>query len=365
MLVVNSKRFSAVCNRNIPIQEIINSILSLWRFNLLTRKPSVIFDEVGIPATDLDMATFLMELTGRKATAVIPDYRTMFAATVRENVKVNPKNRYGTLLGLNANKKTFNFSLRMWDNNVTNSSNGTVGAYRKFSLTDLEGNLYQKFSGIEFDPTAEENEFLKPLYDENSTINFQYFVSPERRTTIYSAPYMLTKLLIERIDDEAKTYFAHMKSLNVNTTSAYEESEAESEIISVGSSKDITVRALEVEVDHSGFIGEYNLGDFDTVEDNYEFYRAARNNLIYKVKPFLTVYTRLAELAYFKYDVGKLPDWIEGQGFNWQPYKKPKARITWDMLSIVDGEKMLSLRKRVHDVNVHVSDKYEEASKMV
>jgi hypothetical protein len=155
-----------ILNRSAPIQDVIDTLIDHWGYDLYTRKPGPAYYADGaFNATDLDLACFLSALVDRKAVINLPKYEAKRAKTIREGERVlSASNRHGQVQGLTANKEVFSFSVRILDQNViqagTEDTPDTVGAFRNFMLVDIDGEWHDGWKTIEFMPSAKENDFL-------------------------------------------------------------------------------------------------------------------------------------------------------------------------------------------------------------
>lgn len=113
--ILNNDIVKAILSYDQKMDEIIPLVCSWWGYDLYSRKPGpAYFDEdMNFHTTDLDLACFLFELANRKAVINLPEYHSFRPRSVKEGqVLTSKENRHGQLLGLNANKETFNFSDR-------------------------------------------------------------------------------------------------------------------------------------------------------------------------------------------------------------------------------------------------------------
>jgi hypothetical protein len=143
-----------ILNRHSDITEAAEKVCDFWSYDLMNRKPSPAYDEYGLfKGTDLDLAVFLYALAERGAVINIPRYKSMRQSKMREDqTLLSKENRHGELLGVQANKDFFTFSINVMDQNVVGEDK--VGDYRTFSMTDLDGGFYPGWETIQFVPTA-------------------------------------------------------------------------------------------------------------------------------------------------------------------------------------------------------------------
>jgi len=214
-MILENPLMKTIMDRTQKIGPVIDTVLSHWEYDLFSRKPGiaqcVTEDGETIIETDLDMASFIAALGERNAVINLPDYNARRPETVKENqVSISKDNRHGKLLGTTSNQQTFSFGIRFKDAQVINLlEDEEVGAYRTFLMTDLHGDLYEGYDGIEFIPTYEENEWFykKGIWTddpnvEGNIIHFKNFVSPQKWLSFYGKHYFLIKALENRVAEQ-------------------------------------------------------------------------------------------------------------------------------------------------------------------
>lgn len=362
-----SDALQRVLDRFQPIEDLITNLVDHWGFDLYSRKPGPAYDSDGVfKGTDLDLACFLSALVDRKAVIVLPTYERMRAVSKREGERVISKeNRHGQLQGLVSNKKVLSFSVRILDQNVIRSGNETegdqVGAFRNFTLVDVHGKWHDGWKNIEFMPSAQENEFLndKALWS-GTNISFKNFVAPQRWVSFFGQYYTLTKVLINRLEQEvefANTSVQTLEQAGVRWPPWGEHgAKKEWPVTTKGASKSIKVDAFEAEVD-AEFYGIFKPYP-KTTEGLVEAATVART-LKNKVIPALRFPIRCTELAFVQAgckDKG-FPSWISGA--KWEEGYIPKGtRTEWNRLVLnqtFPGQKALALRYRVFQKSEQVS----------
>jgi hypothetical protein len=338
-----------VMDRSRPIAGAIDEVQSWWGYDLYNRKPSAAYIQDGVfKTTDLDLACFLYALLGRKAVINIPTYRSRTRTTVREDQKVtSDRNRHGEIIGLTANKEFFSFSIRIKDLNVVGEDQ--VGYARNFMLTDYDGSWYDGWKVIEFVPTLKENRFIteNELWTGNR-IYFQNFVSPNRWVSLFGHHYVLTKMMIDRLTEEAKYLRKQMKEM-IEDGITYPEGKgpvtAEEGTYSYGESRPVKFTTFEVLLQYPDLVGEYP--ELDHTQENlvscYE-QQKQYSAIISKLK-FMT---RATELAHSQ-SPDRFPAWIRHA--RWEDgYKlSPRARNLYQRLILFQpkvGEKGFALCRR-------------------
>lgn len=351
-----------IMDKSKNIKDTINEVSSWWKYDLFSRKPGPAYDEDGtFLGTDLDLACFLYELSDRNAVINLPTYKSLRKTKIKEGQSlVSKENRHGVLLGLNANKNTFIFSVRIKDMNVITTE--SVGDFRNFSLTDFDGNWYDGWRKIEFIPSAKENTFLteSKILEENH-ITFKNFSHPNRWTSFFGQYYFMTKCLIDRLTEEAAYYnYKIKKMIEMGIRYPISEAPVEWPKQEAEKGKSIKVKAFNVEID----IPENN-SVFPNYEDNQEnlvLLTKLRKEYVYKIIPRLRFATRATELSYYNQKSDVLPHWLKD--VKWEnDYVVPGKRTKWQRLVLFQpgvGERGVAIRKREFEKSEIVSKNYEE-----
>lgn len=360
--VLDNEVMQRIMDRSQDMEETINEVISWWRYDLFNRKPGPAYDENGeIVGTTLDLSCFLFELAERNAVINIPSYKSMRAASVTEGQHVvSAENRHGCITNLIANKNTFSFSVRIRDMNVISEEG--VGAYRTFSLTDLDGDWYDGWKKLEFIPSAKENKFIfENKMNIGNDVVFNEFVHPNRWSSIYGQYYFMTKALIERLSEEASHCFKEIKRmLDEGITYPPKEAPAEWPEKEKIAGKKIQVNAFDFEIDIPENDSKYKT--YKSTQKNLVELTKKRNWYVYSVVPKLRFATRATELAFIKHGEGKVASWIKN--VNWESdYVQAGKRTKWDRLVLFQpkvGEVGVSLRKRVYSKTEEVSLDYDD-----
>jgi len=349
-----------ILDRTSDMTPIGEEIQSWWGYDLMNRKPSPAYDDYGIfKGTDLDLACFLYALTGRDSVINIPTYKRHTQMKVREDQQViSAENRHGKLIGVGANQDFFSFNISIIDENIV--SEDRVGEPRSFSLTDKTGNWYDGWKKIEFVPTLKENRFLteNKLWS-GSSIVFSHFIHPNRWTSVFGKHYVITRLYMERVSDQAAHINRELKRL-ISTGLEYPEGEGPRPYVptSYGDSKRESFTAFEMKVymPETQYKGEYPTVKA-TEKDLVEGYKL-RKKYVYSVIPKLRFMTRASEFAHYNAP-DRMPAWIKN--VNWESGFKipPKGRTQYDRLKLFQdkvGEHSISLLKRTYSKSATVSD---------
>lgn len=347
-----------ILDRTSNIQPVIEEVSSWWNYDILTRKPSPAYNDYGIfQGTDLDLACFLYGLVGRNSVINIPDYKGHSKKKIREDQQLTSKrNRNGQLTGVGAHKHFFSFNITMIDQNVIGEDK--VGDFRTFSLTDKYGEWYNGWSKIQFVPTIKENRFIteNKLWS-GSTIYFSNFIHPNRWTSFFGHHYVITKMLIERLEDEAKYLYGHVKAMQAEGITFPKKGGPSSHDYDYGKGKQAKFPAFESVI----YIPKSQIsGDYIDIEHNQknlvDSYRT-RTSFIYNILPSLRFMTRASEFAHFK-NSDRMPAWLKN--VKWESdFVMPGKRIKWDRLKLFQakvGEHSISILKREYEKSTTVSD---------
>jgi hypothetical protein len=337
--VIDSPRLQTILDRTKPIQPVIDELMSHWSYDLYTRKPGAAYTEDGVfTGTDLDLACFLFALAERGAVINIPKYTSRRPKQETQGeIITSADNRHGKILGVTANKEIFSFSIRINDANVMTTD--TVGNFRNFMIVDIDGTWYDGWKTIEFVPSAKENDFLtnNKLWTGNSVV-FKNFIHPNRWISFYGQHYYATKVLLDRLTEEAsflKAMAADMRAKGIVIGGNGGEKKEWPKKTVVGDQKSIKIKVMEAEAEYPEFVGDYPK-DALTMLPEYtgstpsELLKAVENrsrNLTYSIIPKLRFPVRATECAFFLHgDNGnKMPTWIEN--------------AKWDKDFVVAGKK--------------------------
>ncbi len=353
-----SKLVQATLDRSNDLDKIVDEVFSsLWTPDLINRNPCFEYvqgeDGKRYKETSFDLLPLLLNFSLRSAFVNQKYYNNLRPSTKKSNeLVISKENRHGPVLQVNAHKESHAFSILIKDFNVVQMpSNGfeRVGAPRRFTIIDDAGNWYEGFKGLEFIANLTENELFnrQKLLDKDGSINFKYFVHPARAMAIYSAGYLITKLVEERRADEAKFYRDLAKQLEEKEGISLPEIEEDpswkfyfkknrrmakfipkkifmkkSEVSEKYPGETDVAAVLLADLEHPEFKGEYkiyglnsgrkllpfNRFDFDNLPRNknalldiLRYCKARDNYLTHNIGTQLRTGTRAAELAFLKF----------------------------------------------------------------
>lgn len=357
--VLDTPRMQTILDKSQPIQPVVDEMMNHWSYDLYSRKPGAAYTDDGVfVGTDLDLACFLFALAERGAVINIPKYTSRRPKQVTEGeIVTSADNRHGKVLGVLANKENSSFSIRINDANVMTTD--SVGNFRNFMLVDVDGEWYDGWGTIEFLPDAKENDFLndKNLWSGNSVV-FKNFIHPNRWVSFFGQHYFATKVLLDRLTDEAKYLkgvAADMRARGIKIGGAGGEKKEWPKKTVVGEQKSIKVDVIEAEVEYPDFVNEYPdadtvgsmLPDYTGTSDS-ELLKAVENrarSLTYSILPKLRFATRATEYAFMKHGENglKMPAWIENARWDRSYVLKGKKKV-WSRLVFKRG---IALRFRL------------------
>ena len=322
------------------------------------RSPRPALDAKGMfQATDLDLLSFLVPLMERRAVVEIPVYENRRQRVRKEHERKIGCSNFGTVTGLTSNEDVFSFSVRLFDQTIAvcdaKTEAETTGANRNYMLVDVDGSWHDGWKEVVFNPTAEENAFLTEygLWTGN-TVRFQYSVHPNRRQSIYGAPYLRLKLLSARLYDEASFYRSEVKRLEALGFRLPED--VKGPVVSVeavGNTQSIQVETMEMVFDMPNFSGAYV--PVVTSEAGLREAYLRQKYLTYTLRPLVQFVVRADEVAFFRFGAknGFVAPWM--QGMVWQEkYRLPRGRIDWNRLELAP---CVALRYRIKYITQHVS----------
>lgn len=350
-----------ILNRESEIFPDIEIVQNFWGYDLMKRKPSPAYNDYGLfQGTDLDLACFLYSMANRGAVINIPKYKAMRQTKVREDQRlISKENRHGKIIGVQANKDYWTFSINVIDENVIGEDK--VGDFRTFSLTDLDGSWYPGWDRIEFVPTLKENRFIteNELWTGNTLI-FKNMIHPNRWTSFFGHHYIITKMMIARLEEESKFLNYEIKRLQKEGITFPKGTGPKSyDYASYGETKPVKVEVFHADIfmPETKYVGKYP--PIENTQDSLinAYQRRKRYQSSLKNLRFMT---RATEYAHSKAP-GNLPYWIKG--VSWEPGFKltPRARNTWERLKLFQsgvGEFSVSLIRRWSEKTARVSDKY-------
>lgn len=354
--ILENPMVHSILNRTYKMEDVIVEALSWWDYDLFRRRPSPAYDEYGIfKSTDLDLACFLYALAGRGAVINIPYYKSHTQTKVREDQQLkSTANRHGELINISANKHFFSFNINIIDMNIIGEDK--VGDYRTFSLTDKSGVWYDGWKSIQFEPTLKENRFItaNSLWTGQEII-FTNFIHPNRWVSFFGHHYVISKLLINRLEEECQFLNSEIKRLQAAGVKFPDGVKPSQHSYAYGASKTEKFTAFQskIYVPKTHIEGEYTILNENwralvTAYKSRKFYMKAINKLRFM--------TRASEYAHYK-NPNRMPAWLKN--VKWESgFREPGKRTDWDRIKLFQpkvGEHSVSILKRTYQKSATVS----------
>ncbi|KKS38553.1 MAG: hypothetical protein A3G49_06615 [Candidatus Sungbacteria bacterium RIFCSPLOWO2_12_FULL_41_11] len=341
----------AIADRSVPMtEEFVDAVIAQSIFGWEGRHPAPVLDEDGnFQGTDLDLLSFLVPIAERGAVIELPSYRSRRVSVAKANERhIGEGNRFGAVTGLTSNQDVFSFSIRIWDNTVVvrdpETERESVGAFRNFMLVDVTGKWHDGWDRIVWDPIAKENDFLTKngLWTGN-TVYFKNAVHPNRWQSVFGAPYLLLKMLIERLREESSFYRQEVTRLEAHGLELPEGEKKESgPTVSSVEQQKIKVETLEALIDMPVFNGTYRSVP-NTEEGLVQAYRHQKK-LTWTLKPKAQLVVRADELAYFLYGKDRVASWMSERG--WKTFTPPRGRTVWKQM-VLSNDVAYRFRRKI------------------
>ncbi len=346
-----------ILNRKLEIQPVCEEVLGWWNYDLFKRKPSPAYDEYGIfKGTDLDLACFMYALAGRGAVINIPTYKAHTQTKKRVDQELKSKyNRHGELLSVGANKAFFSFNINVMDQNIIGEDK--VGDYRTFSLTGKDGEWYEGWQTIQFEPTLKENRFIteSKMWSGNRVV-FNNFIHPNRWTSFFGHHYVITKMLEGRLTDQAafmNTEVKRIQAAGVNFPSSGEKPQSHDYAYGDGVQKRFNAFEAMIYTPETFITGSYHIYP-ETQKGLVAAYNDRKD--LMKVITKLRFMTRASEYAHYT-NPDRMPAWFKN--VKWEDdFVMPGKKIKWQRLKLFQpkvGEHSVSILKRTYTKSARVA----------
>jgi hypothetical protein len=348
-----------IMDRSFPIagdfvRDAVNGVI----MNFTGRSPRPALNAKGVfQATDLDLLSFLVPLAVRRAIIEIPTYENRRQRVRKESERKIGTNNFGAVTSLVSNQDVFSFSVRLFDQTIAVCDQKTegeaTGAHRSYMLVDVDGTWHDGWSKLVWNPTVKENSFLTDhgLWTGNA-VQFQHYVHPNRRQSIYGAPYLRLKMLSARLADEASFYQSEVQRLEALGMVLPAGVKGPVAVVeAVGGVKSIKVETMEMVLDLPDFTGQYPSVEVSEagIKEAYE----RQKYLTYSLRPLVQFVVRSDEAAFFRFGVreGFVASWMKGAV--WQSgYRLPRGRVDWNRLELAPA---VALRYRIKTVTQPVA----------
>ncbi len=354
--IMENPLVTTILDHSANIQPVIEEVLSWWNYDLFARKPSPAYNDYGIfKGTDLDLACFMYALAGRGAIINIPEYESHTQRKTREDQQLKSKyNRNGELLSVGANKHFWSFNINIIDQNVIGEDK--VGDYRTFSLTGKDGEWHKGWRTIQFEPTLKENRFIteNKLWSGHKIV-FKNFIHPNRWTSFFGHYYVITKMLLERLTDQAKFMNSEVKRLQEAGVKFPMVDGPKSHSYDYGKGVSQKFVAFEAKI----YIPKL------FIENDYNLYPESQRGLLTayntrkefnKTISALQFMARASEYAHYT-NPDRMPAWLKNVVWE-KDFVEPGKRTNWERLKLFQpkvGEQSVSILKRTYTKSATVS----------
>ena len=218
------------------------SILNNYWANQLI---STLTDEVE---SQPGMLSFLMRLNDQPDDRYIklPHYQSIKPRKLKDNEMVlDEYGKYGILLNIVSNRKTFNFSVRLNDMTIVKYDyelrKQTRGSYRSFALTDKYGNIAKNWRTLKIFQMHETKKIFDN-HDKHQILTFDTFAGDQLASKLLTIKYFLLKCYINRLVFE-RDYWKGVKDRaserQLNYDWEYEKRQAEQLAAETGDTNDL------------------------------------------------------------------------------------------------------------------------------
>lgn len=358
-----AKTVQAVANRRNPLVRrlldrtqaltpaFVARVIKQTQFGFAGRKPRVSLDDTGAPRpTDMDLFSFLVGALARNAIIEIPYYVNRTPKQLTEHTRHIGMGRFGKLIDLVAHREHLSLSVTIIDQTMVTSDpvsfTEASGQPRTYLVVDYTGNWYRGCYGVGFKPTPAEAAFQKRyLLNTEGQNRFKRPLHPNRRESIFGAPYLCAKLLLTRIEDE----LAHTRRelTRQETEQAITPFDAYAPTIIVGEKASIMVPTFTVSLmgDHLALEGDYAAcADYVEARSLYVTLEQFRTRVQFIV--------RAAEIAFYHHGLktNAVAPWIKG--ISWQTSASADPHVTMACIRLTNS---LTLRYKADMVSKAVA----------
>lgn len=144
----------------------------------------------------------------------LPHYNNITKRKLKDNeLYVDDNGKYGILLNIVSNKKTFNFSVRLKDMTIIKYNEllqkQERGSFRSFTLTDKYGNIGENWKVLKVFQMHETKKIFDN-HDKHDKQNFDCFIDDSIGDELLSIYYFVLKCYINRLVRE-RDYWLNLK----------------------------------------------------------------------------------------------------------------------------------------------------------
>lgn len=192
----NSKKF---------LEAIINPKITILKDGICEALYKTVLNQIK---KDNSLLSFLLKLVdcGEERYIKLPHYVNINPRKLKDTEFLLKENgKYGVLLNIISNRKTFNFSVRLRDMTIIvydkKIQKQTRGSYRSFTLTDRFGNISENWKTLKV-YTIDEEKKIFDNHDKSEIITQEFFIGNNISELLKDIKYFLLKLYIKRLELE-------------------------------------------------------------------------------------------------------------------------------------------------------------------
>jgi hypothetical protein len=281
----------------------------------------------------------LVELYKRSADIRLNGYENQLPWKARAGEqRIGNQKPHGQIVDLISHQKHLSFSVRIKDMSVLKSDAGepTLGATRSYMIADHAGNWSPGWHGFDWGKTDDELSYLNRrslLID--GKVQFNDYLHQNRRQSIYGAPYLLLKLLWQRLEEEISFYEAELKRLEQHGIAAASKTvDYNTSCLAVGDSRSVEVPVFTMQVKGPQFRGEY--ASYKATDLGYAQSKERLHQLRDVLRPMVQFVVRADEVAFYRFGLeqGFISSWIKGTDWSYDKSRRAQVMPLGDNLSI-------------------------------
>ncbi len=326
-----------ILNREAHVSEtLVTKLIQDATLSWKDRRPVTNLNSDHTTTSHLDLLSLLVPLAERRVLLEIPTYTRQFPQHKRENERHVGEIRFGTVARLVSHKRALSFSVLMFDRSVIKTENilgeeyETSGAFRTFMMVNGAGEWHSGWQELRFKGTDDECSFLKTYgLDEDGVFRPKYWVHPNRRQSIYGAPYLILKMLSVRLQEELAHLQGEVKRLrSLGLRLPFARRQKTVHVTVKGETRKAKIDSLECELDMPNLEGT-----FPRKNNTVEGLREASDRvhaLRYRLIPLVQFVIRADEAAFFKYGEKQnfIASWMKGRSWE-RGYTLTGKRKKW------------------------------------
>jgi len=323
---------ASLMNRSLPLTHAFaRQVMSQTQFSYHGRRPKPARNRAGeVRRTNLDLLSLMVDLYKRSAQLELTAYDNQLPWQAYAGEQhVGGTKRFGPITGLISHREHLSFSVQIKDESVLKSAGciPTVGAYRTYMMADYAGAWHKGWHGFTWDMNAHERAYLTRrnlLVDD--IINCEDYVHHNRRQSVMGAPYLLLKLLWQRIEDELTFFEYELKRLRLAGVACPQDLETPMRIkIAQGVEQSVEVPTFTMHLSGLSFTGHYTPVSTDAL--GFRLAHRSIRFLAHKLRPIVQFMMRADEVAFYRFGLEQnfVSHWVNGA--HWVPRSQYAASI--------------------------------------